>query len=242
MLANARYLAGLRTVLDPMLSMEPFYIDMARRPMAQIFAEDPAWGPLYALWLKPFAALLDDPLKVYAANVYTLSLAVSTMMYVYVLVLTRRAAVAVGAALVFLIGNFNVPLYSRVSAFALLIVLAGATAAEFVGAGARRRSVAAVGVLLAAYARPELYPAALGLCLAAVWQARRESRDTRRIWWWPAAALAAVVSLGAALGTPLAGVHAGGDRFLIALQEHFAWNWARWHGTHRPACRRCSSG
>src|SRR5207249_8383088 len=91
-----------------------------------------------------------------------------------------------------------------------------------------------VGVLLAAYARPELYPAALGLCLAAVWQARRESRDTRRIWWWPAAALAAVVSLGAALGTPLAGVHAGGDRFLIALQEHFAWNWARWHGTHRP--------
>ncbi len=234
LLANARYLAGLPAVLDPMLSMEPFYIDMARRPVARIVGEDPGWGPLYALWLKPFVALLGDPLKVYAANVYALSLAVSALVYCYVLLLTRRAAVAAGAALFFLIGNFNVPLYSKVSAFALLIVLAGAGVAEMVPPGARRTSVVSIGVLLAAYARPELYPAALGLWFLAAWRARREAREARRIWWWPATALAAVVIVAAAAGTPLPGARGGPDRFLLALQEHFAWNWNGWHGAHRP--------
>ena len=66
--ANALYLAGSARVLDPMLTMDPFYIDMARRPLGAILTQDPSWGPLYALWLKPFVAVLHDPVTVYLAG------------------------------------------------------------------------------------------------------------------------------------------------------------------------------
>jgi hypothetical protein len=94
--ANARYLTGLAQVLDPMIAMDPYYIEMARRPVAEIVHTDPSWGPLYALWLKPFVTMLGDPLRVYFANVGALSVAVSVAIYAYLLLLTRRAAVAAG--------------------------------------------------------------------------------------------------------------------------------------------------
>ena len=56
-LASLRYLAGLAKILDPAMSMEPFYIDLARHGVAEILSMDPAWGALYALWLKPWRVL-----------------------------------------------------------------------------------------------------------------------------------------------------------------------------------------
>ena len=229
--ANFLYLAGLPRILDPMLSMEPFYIDMAHRPVSAILAGDPAWGPLYALWLKPLVAAFGDPLAVYAANLYGLSLGVSILIYLYVLLLTRRAAAAVGAALFFLISDLNVPLDSKVSSFALLVVLAGLTASEVVPAGARRTSVAAAGVLLASYARPELYPAALCLCAVALVLAVREAGESGRgVLLWPAAGLALIAIPGLWMGPPALARRSGDDRFFSAFREHFAWNWESWHG------------
>jgi hypothetical protein len=253
--ANFLSLAGLPLILDPMISMEPFYIQMAQRPLLNILSEDPAWGPLYAVWLKPFVAALGDPVTVYTANLYGLSVGVSVLIYLYVLLLTRRAAVGVGAALFFLVCDFNVPLSSKVSGFALMIVLAGLAVSELLPAGARRMSVAAAGVLLASYARPELYPAALCLCLAAVWCARTELGESGRLsdlaarsdqreraiettpaagpGWsvllWPATGLASISILAFWVGTPLFSPYHSSGRLLTAFREHFAWNWSRWH-------------
>jgi hypothetical protein len=228
--ANLLYLAGLSQILDPVMSMEPFYIDMAQRPAAAIFRTDPAWGPLYALWLRPFRALLDEPIAVYIANLYGLSFAVSILIYLYVLLLTRRAAAAVFTALFFLISDLNVPLASKVCGFAFMIVLAGLTLSELVPAGARRTTVVGVGALFAAYARPEMYPAALCLWLAAAWLARSELGDSgRRVLVWPAAGLAVILLLLFFSGAPVLGPDGEGGRFLAAFREHFAWNWTRWN-------------
>src|SRR5512134_1239900 len=87
--ANFLHLAGLQRILDPMMSMEPLYIRMARHPVADILSWEPAWGPLYALWLKPIVAIFNDPVAAYTANVYALSLGISIVIYLHVLVLTR---------------------------------------------------------------------------------------------------------------------------------------------------------
>lgn len=221
-LANARYLVGLPALLDPMVSMEPFYIRMARQPLADLLREPPAWGPLYALWLKPFVALFDDPFAVCAANVAALSLALTSALYLHVLQRTRRAALATAAALLFLIADANVPLDGKVSDFALLVLLAGWSAAALAPAGARRTALAAGTVLVAAYARPELYPAALALALVGLAQARRARQAALLA--WPAAALALAAVLAATVGMPVS----GGDRLLAAVREHFAWNWNAW--------------
>lgn len=233
--ANFLYLDGLSLVLDPMLSMEPFYIEMARHPVSSILNQDPAWGPLYALWLKPMVAALGDPVAVYTANVYALSVGVSVLIYFYLLLLSRRVGVAAGTALFFLICDLNVPLYSKVSAFALMVLLAGLALAELVPAGARRMSVAAAAVLLVSYARPEVFPAALCLCLTAIWLARGEShRSGWGVLRWPAAVLASILMLALWRGTPLfSPYHGGGARLSLAFREHFAWNWSKWHGEGR---------
>jgi hypothetical protein len=228
--ANFLYLAGLPLVLDPVVSMDAFYIAMAQRPIASILAENPAWGPLYAVWLKPFVAVLGDPVTVYVANVYALSVGVSVLIYLYLLLLTRRPAAGVGAALFFLISDLNVPLSSKVSGFALMLVLAGLSISELFPAGARRMSAAMAGVLLASYARPELYPAALCLGVAAAWLARKESRESGgRVLLWPASTAAAVLILALSTGTPLFSPQHTNDRLVIAFREHFAWNWSTWH-------------
>jgi len=232
--ANFLYLAGLPLIIDPMMSMEPFYIHLAGLPASTIADKDPAWGPLYALWLKPFVGVFGDPLAVYTANVYGLSLAVSSAVYLYVLLLTRRAALAAGAALFFLISDLNVPLASKASAFALMLVLAGLSGSELVRGGAPRMTVAMAGVLLAAHVRPELYPAALCLWSATVWLAYRESRVSgRHVLLWPAGGLAVIALAAAWIGTPIFSPSRSGDRMLIAFREHFAWNWSRWHGSWR---------
>jgi hypothetical protein len=182
LLANIRYLTGVRDVVDPGVSMDPYYIHMAAQPIGAILRGPPAWGPLYGLWLKPFVALLGDPLAVFTANLCALSLALSTAIYVHLLLLTRRPAVGVAVALLFLISDANVPLAGKVSGFALLVMLCGWSVAALVPAGARRTSVAAAAVLLASYARPELYPAAIVLWLVALWQARAGEGWSAAIW------------------------------------------------------------
>src|SRR5438477_1441908 len=179
--ANALYLAGSARVLDPVLTMDPFYIDMARRPLAAIFVHDPSWGPLYAVWLKPFVAVLHDPISVYLANVYAMSIVVSVLLFATVFVASGRTWVAVGAALFFLISDVNVPLDSRVNSFALVPLLSGLTVAALLPPGRARTAACAVAALVAAYARPELCVAAVAVVLAAMWRGRHRA--------WPALGL-----------------------------------------------------
>jgi len=231
--ANARYLTGLAFVLDPMIAMDPYYIALAGRPVAEIARSDPSWGPLYALWLKPLVTLLGDPLRVYFANVAALSVGVSLAIYIYLLLLTRRSAVAAAGSLVFVMSAWNVPIDSKVSSFALLVVFAGLAAAETAPAGARRMSVATLAVLLASYARPELFTAAIVFCAAAMWLARRETRaGDRGAWWWALGTAIAILASAASSRLLAFGRGDGSDRLLEALQEHFAWNWNRWHDAH----------
>lgn len=234
LLANLIYCSGLPAILDPEMGMDPLYIALARRPLSDILRHDPSWGPLYGLWFKPLVALWPDPIAAYLANIYALSLAVPSLVYAYVLVLTRRAVPAVLAALFLLISDLNVPLAGKVSAFALLLVLCGLAVAELLPAGAPRLAAAAIATLLAAYARPELYLAAVGLCALAVAAALRAPRQRGRT-----ALLGSLLSPAllavcwAVLGSPLRGAAPGGERLLAAFREHFAWNWIAWNG--RPA-------
>ena len=44
------------------------------------------------MWLKPFAWVLNDPVAIYSANLYALSFGVSVIIYLHLVLLTRRAA------------------------------------------------------------------------------------------------------------------------------------------------------
>ncbi len=226
--ANVRYLWGFADVFDPPVSMEPYFIEMARLPIVSILGKDPAWGPLYGLWLKPLRMLFDDPLVVYAANIQVLSAAVSLLIYAYVLMLTRGAALATAAALSFVVSDLNVPLESKVCAFALMVVLFGLVLSELVRGRAARTGVAAAGFLIASYARPELFAAGLFTWGCAVWYEHRDGCPAKQ--GWLVAGSAAILLAAVSIGTPLWSLHHDNNRLLEAFREHFARNWGRWNG------------
>lgn len=220
LVANGLYLHGLDEVLDPMMSMDPFYITMSRQPLSRIFAQEASWGPLYAVWLRPLSLWLEDPLVVYRANVRALSLLVSVDLYLFLWLRTRRPGVAVAAAVVFVLSDVNVPLFSKVSEFAVGVVLLGLILGECVSRGSRRLAVGGAAIALAAYARPELYPAALLVLLVSAWGIGQTGRRRFAV---------ALLVLGFAVGLPGAVAGEANARLLLAFREHFAWNWTRWH-------------
>lgn len=234
-LANLVYCTGLIGILDPQMGMDPLYIQLARRPLREIVRYDPAWGPLYGLWFTPLVAVLGDPVAVYAANIYVLSIAITAVLFGYVLLLTRRTPPAVLAALFFMISDLNVPLAGKVSAFALLVVLVGLALAELLPRGAPRLAAVAMGTVVASYARPELWLAGVSLCALAVGAAlRRRRAPGGRVLLWPACAVAVLAASWATLGSPQLATTADGDRLLVAFREHFAWNWIAWAGASAP--------
>ncbi len=230
--ANARYLGGFAEVFDPPHSMEPYYIELAKLPVASIVTRDPAWGPLYGLWLKPLRLVLEDPLQVYATNVEVLSYLVSALVYLCSLLLTRRVELATATALLFVISDLNVPLESKVCAFAVAVVLAGVALSELVARRASRSAIAGLGLLVASHARPELYAPGVVLWCVAVCQARPLWRSAGSR--WIVAGSLAIVLVAIAVGTPLWSADSENDRLFSAFREHFARNWGRWNDGWRP--------
>ena len=109
-----------------MMSMEPFYIHMAQRRCRTSCATIRRGARSTLCGSSRSSPLLGDPVAVYTANIFALSIGVSVLIYLHLLLLTRRAAAGVGAALFFLICDFNVPLASKVSGFALMVDPRGA--------------------------------------------------------------------------------------------------------------------
>jgi len=223
LLANLRYLSGLPEVLDPVIAMEPFYIAMARQSVTGILMGDPAWGPLYALWLKPLTWLTTNPVDIYTANIGVLSITLSCSLFLYVLVLTRRSLLALAAALFFLASDFNVPLPNKASAFALLVVLVGFAVAQFSPRRSTRLTLTALFLLVAAGARPEVLPAAVVLFGVSLHQmvmtpAPPAPRACNAI-------LAGIFLVALSAGILTYATAASNDRLAIAFREHFAWNW-----------------
>ncbi len=229
--ANGVYLSGLTSVIDPGGSMDPLYIRRSQLPVAQILDGSPAWGPLYALWLKLLGTFWADPLDVFAANVCLISVALTSLTFVYLILATQRALLATAVALLVLVSDLNVPLESNAYALAWIVVLAALCVAEGAGSRAGRALVVSVGAMLASYARPELYLAAWLLLGFAVYRAAGDSATERRQLFRAAAVVGlAAVLLGGWLGTPLFSPYHANDRLFAAFREHFAWNWNQWNG------------
>jgi hypothetical protein len=94
--------------------------------------------------------------------------------------------------------------------------LSGLTVAALLPPGRARTAAYAVGALLAAYARPELSVAAVGVVVAAVWRGRWRHPA------WPAIGVLVLALIALWFGR-------SSGRLFLAFQIAFGWNWLRWH-------------
>jgi hypothetical protein len=138
--------------------------------------------------------------------------------------------VPVAAVIAFfaLIGAINLPVWPKVSHFALIVILVTLAAAGRIRVPSARWAVLCAGALLAAYVRPEFFLSFVLLAACFVYVlVRSEERRGGRL-----AAAGAVIGLTVVLivgwGPPIG----GGERSFGAFAQHFARNWVVWTGSN----------
>jgi hypothetical protein len=122
-----------------------------------------------------------------------------------------------------------------VSSFALLVVVGGLAVAEAVPAGARRMSVAGLAVLVASYARPGALSRCTHPCCRGAVAFVREARGATDV---PRGGRSRYRSRSGPVRLdrlPATGRTTASIACSRRCQEHFAWNWNRWHDAHASA-------
>lgn len=218
--ACAVHLASLETVLDLPMWDEADYLRRGMQ-LSTFGLPDPEWGPLYVLWYHLGAKLTADPVELFYGS-YRALVALPTLLVYGV---SRRLGcgplVALAAALVLLLSGAP-HVIPRPTMLALLLVLAGVTIAAFVRSPGKALAVIGGALLLASYARPELFVSFALVSLAlAVWGIRalrnreHRGRAVRIVGAYAAVALVSVALFGNPFGNT-------SNRRMYAFCQHFA--------------------
>ncbi len=227
LIASLRFIAPVQQLTDILLYDESDYLAYGAT-LLQNGLPTPDWAPLYAVWYFGLSLIQPDRIDLYFLNFQLLCLLLPLVLYVTLRRYATPPLLAALCAFLFLIARANLPMWPRVSHFALLIVLGSLIAASFARSRTSAFAIAGFGALLAAYARPDLALAALLLALVVGITLLRNSAE-RQAANWPLLGGLSLAGLGLMLwlGPPVG----DGYRSFAAFAQHFGLNWVRWTGS-----------
>ena len=219
-LACAAQLAHLERVLDLAPWDEADYL-RAGLGLLSHGLPDPEWGPLYALWYFALSPLAADPVALYELSYRLLVVLPALALYACARRLGAPAGPALCGALLFAV-SMAPHVLPRPTLLALLLVLASLAAAARLRSSEAACATLGLALLLASWARPELFVAFLGVsAVLLVLLARRLLRPAgrARALLLGAAYGALALGLAALLGNPFGNTS---NRRLFAFCQHFA--------------------
>ena len=225
--AAVKFGAGIGSVVDIGLTDETTFYLVPGLRILQGISPDLEYGPLYALWYAFWAILRPDPFQLYYLNYFWMTVLPTPLIYCALRRMRAHPAASALVSLWFLVSQFNLHTWPKVSAFALVLLLL------FLALAPRRLdlnlAVAACGSLVGAYVRPE-FMLSYGLAALALtaelakrqaWRRRPEAK-----WLWLAVLLVPAI-LQATVGLPVS----RGGRGWFAFKQHFALNWVVWNNS-----------
>ena len=221
-LAAFKYVYALSDLMDIALFDETTYLARGVMLARDGFPSAEA-APLYALWYFLLSLAQPDRVQLYYLNAALLTLLLPLALYIALRCYRVSIPVAALAAFLLLIAQVNLSVTPRVNHFALLVLLIALACASLTASLSKRFSIIALGMLLASYARPELYYAFILAVLVSIVLAWRERK--RAAWVWVFVPVLFAIVLERFLGLPLSGT----QRAWIAFGQHFALNWASWN-------------
>jgi len=153
-LAGIRVYYNIYDYMDIVYGDEVIYMKTGLN-ITQDFNRD--WGPLYCLWYKLLSLFIHDSIQLYYFNFAFIALLASVMIYCAFLAMDIHPLVAFYFSLCFICSKAVVPMWPRVSLFAISILMAGILIVSRLRELYLRLLVFSIILLLASYARPELY-------------------------------------------------------------------------------------
>lgn len=224
-LAGRQLTRALPATLDLRLLDESFYLGSGLH-VVQTGWPSADFGPLFAAWYAALSRVQPDAVPLFYLSAALLTGLLPPALYAVARRLGAGPWPALGAAFWLLISFANLPTFPKPMHLATLLLLLTLGAASLTGDRARQALLLGGGSALAAYARPDLLPAAALWLAYAAWRLAQR-RPTRRDVVVVAALAGGLLVPAAAWGVPAGG---GSSRSFIAFSQHFALNWENWTG------------
>ncbi len=119
------------------------------------FSKD--WGPLYCLWYKLISLFFDDTIQLYYFNFVLVAILSTILIYIAFICIDIHPLVAFYFAICFISSKAVVPMWPRISLFTISILMTGIIIISRMQLLYQRLLVFSATLLIACYARPELY-------------------------------------------------------------------------------------
>lgn len=153
-IAGIRLYYNLYQYMDIVYGDEVIYMKTGLN-ITQDFNRD--WGPLYCIWYKCLSYFIPDTIQLYYFNFAFIAVLATIMIYLAFLAMDIHPLVGFYFALCFLSSKAVVPMWPRVSLFTICILMLGIIIVSRLRQLYMRLLVFCIILLLASYARPELY-------------------------------------------------------------------------------------
>lgn len=153
-LAGIKVYHNLYDYMDVVYGDEAVYMKIGLN-ITEHFNRD--WGPLYCLWYKFLSLFIHDTINLYYFNFAFIAILATILIYLAFLAMDIHPLVAFYFALCFISSKAVVPMWPRISLFTISILMIGIIIVSRIRKLYMRLLVLCTILLLASYARPELY-------------------------------------------------------------------------------------
>ena len=214
-------------------SMDIFFLDESSYLVrgTKMFGSIPKrWGPLYCAWYRILYIFEENLVDLFYLNFKWMAILPSTLLFLALSRFSKSAILPLLIALSFLVSNFNLPVYPKISFYCSAIILSVLWASSFCKEVFYKALLFLSAALLLSFARPEFYLSFLLIIPATivVLAIKKVKVKKQYVWAFSVFLLSAII-LHIALGNPMLMKIGGHNRSLIAFGEHFAYNYAQWN-------------
>lgn len=147
---------NLENYMDVLLWDEARYLD---RGLWLWHAYPKNSSPLYSVWYKIVSLFNDNRVELYYLNFKILSITTAVLAYLFLIVYRTPKAIAFFLASMWLYSAYNLPVWPKVSHFAVILFFIASIIAKYISSKVNQLLVFCAALLLASFARPELYVA-----------------------------------------------------------------------------------
>lgn len=222
---------GLKVTWDLSAYMDVLFWDEAlylQRGVDMFDKIPKTWGPSYSLWYKCWSFIIHDKVTLYYFNFGFTTIAISVLFFLLLMSVGVQRVLAFLLALFFLSSHVNLPLWPRVSHYCVIVLVTGILLSKYQRSLAARWAVLSFALLVAAYARPEMFLAFLvSFTLSILFLLVAIKNATKKDMLLIGSLVVVFVFIYIFFKTPFNNGDSG--RGLRVFLQHFAWNYTEWH-------------
>ena len=189
------------------------------------------WGPLYSGWYFVLHLLEHDTLQLYFLNYRILSVLPIVLFFCFLQLRGIHFSVSLLISMSWMLSSINIAVWPMISHLCISIVLLGCILGSFFNKQSLKYLVFTMTALFVSYARPEYYFSFIVLfivCILFCWKERKQITSLNK--YSIVIGMLMVVLVHKVMGISIL----QDKRGLLALTQHFMYNYNLWHHINEP--------